>query len=148
MPANYFLNTSGVACCTTGKFPYFIRKTILVSQRKGGSSFFPVQQKKKNHENSSDGCGYTCAYTYHLEPLLGHISRSKLLVINSTKQNPSWELINSPSAGQEFPYILWNPKPHFRFHNIKAHAPISICMNTIHILTFFSCKFHFEIIIS
>jgi hypothetical protein len=34
------------------------------------------------------------------------------------EQSPSWESISS-SAGQEIPYLLWNPNVHYRVHKSK-----------------------------
>ena len=43
----------------------------------------------------------------------------KPILDDSKQQNNSWK-VNSPSASNEIPRILWNPKVHYHFHNISS----------------------------
>jgi len=60
------------------------------------------------------------------------------------QQNPSWKT-NSPSASQEIPGILWNPKIHDRVHKSLALLSILSHINPIHYLSLFNV--HFSIIL-
>ena len=63
---------------------------------------------------------------------------------NSTKHNPSWAAY-SPSACQEIPRILWNPKFHYRIHN----SPLPVLSNTnpVHASSSHFLKINFNIVV-
>jgi hypothetical protein len=49
-------------------------------------------------------------------------------------QSPSWASDN-PSASQEIPCLLWNPKVHYRVHNSQTLKPILGQINSVHTTT-------------
>jgi hypothetical protein len=62
------------------------------------------------------------------------------------EHSPSSEA-NSHSANQEIPRPLWNPKVHYRVHNNLPLVPIVRQINPVHILTGYSVKILFNIIL-
>jgi hypothetical protein len=61
--------------------------------------------------------------------------------INSTEQSPSWE-INSYSARQEIPRLLWKSKFHYLVHKNPLLVPILSEMNPVLIVTPYCFKIH------
>jgi hypothetical protein len=60
----------------------------------------------------------------------------KNLPTDYTQQNSPGEFENR-SAAQEFPCVVWNPKPHFRFQTFPPLDPIMIQLKTVRIHTLF-----------
>jgi hypothetical protein len=61
-----------------------------------------------------------------------------LKVTNSMQLSLSWE-VTSSSVTPEFPYILWDPKVHYRFHMSQ--------MNPVNTTPSYFSKIHFNIIL-
>ena len=53
------------------------------------------------------------------------------LLTYSMQQSPSWEA-NRFSASEEIPYILWNPKVHYRIHKCPQPVPILTQLDPVH----------------
>jgi hypothetical protein len=70
---------------------------------------------------------------------------SLLLKTNSMKQSPSWE-VNSYSASQEAPHLLWNLKVHYCVHKTLPLDPILNKMNPVHIFPSYFPKIQCNII--
>ena len=68
------------------------------------------------------------------------------LLTYSTEQSPFWEA-NRFAASQETPYILWNPKVHYRIHKCPSPVPILCQIDPVHIPTSNFLKFHLNIIL-
>jgi hypothetical protein len=62
---------------------------------------------------------------------------------NAMKQTSSWE----GSAIQDIPHILWNLKVHCHVHKIPQSSTLLSQMNSVHILTCYFFKIHFNIIL-
>jgi hypothetical protein len=62
----------------------------------------------------------------------------------SMEQRPFWEA-DRFSASQEIPLILWNPKVHYRNHNIPPSGSIMSQINSVHASPFYFLKIHFNI---
>jgi hypothetical protein len=54
--------------------------------------------------------------------------------------------VNSHSAGEIIPHLLWNPKIHYRFQNNPLLSPILVRMNPVRIFTYYFWKIYFNII--
>jgi hypothetical protein len=66
-------------------------------------------------------------------------------LISYVELNPSWE-VNSFSASQEIPIILWNPELHYRFNKSTPLVPILNHMNQAHTLPLYFFNNYFNII--
>jgi hypothetical protein len=63
------------------------------------------------------------------------------------QQIPYWEA-DRFSASQEIPYILWNPKVHYRIHKYPPFVPILSQLDPVYASATNFLKFPFNIILN
>jgi len=76
----------------------------------------------------------------------GHVCILQHLLTYSLEHSPSWEA-NRFSASQEIPYILWNPKVHYRTDKRTPPVPILSQLDPFHAPTSRFLKIHLNIIL-
>jgi hypothetical protein len=70
---------------------------------------------------------------------------SSLSLVNKIRKSREADI---HSAGQEIPYLLWNPQVHYHVHKSPSLVPVLSQMNPIYNLDPFSPEIQFNIILS